>query len=269
MITASIVLYKTKQSDIVSILNCAINSTIKKIWVIDNSPTDELRHLVCSFSSKIEYIYGQGNIGYGAAHNIALQKAIDHNGLYHIILNPDIKFNNSIIDAIYLYMNKNIDVGLVMPKVLYPDGSLQRLCKLLPCPYDIFARRLLPKFMYKKRNQIYEMQFIGYDKIWNCPNLSGCFMFIRVQTLKQIGLFDDRFFMYFEDTDLVRRIHKVSRTIFYPNVSIIHNHAAEHRHNKKLLYISIQSAIHYFNKWGWFIDKERKIYNKNAKFNIS
>ena len=161
-------------------------------------------------------------------------------------------------------MESNKDVGLVMPKVFYPNGNLQPLCKLLPNPFDIFARRLLPKILYKRRNSKYEMHFTGYDKLWNCPNLSGCFMFIRITTLIQVGDFDQHFFMYFEDTDLVRRIHRVSKTIYYPYVSIIHNHAAEHRHNKKLLKISIKSAILYFNKWGWLFDKERRQYNKRA-----
>lgn len=267
MITASIVLYKTKEPDIINILEAAENSIIQTVWVIDNSPTDALRCFVCSHSSKVEYIYGQGNIGYGAAHNIAINRAFEQGATYHVILNPDIKFKGGVIEELYSYMNNYSDVGLVMPKVLYPNGDLQMLCKLSPTPYDIFARRLLPKVMYKRRNYMYEMQFTGYDKIWNCPNLSGCFMFIRLHVLKQVGIFDDRFFMYFEDTDLVRRIHYVSKTIYYPYVSIIHNHAAEHRHNAKLLKISIRSAIQYFNKWGWFFDKVRRVYNKRALVN--
>lgn len=77
-------------------------------------------------------------------------------------------------------------------------------------------------------------------------------------------MFDDRYFMYFEDYDLVRRIHRISKTVFYPAVVIIHDHATEHRTNKRLLKISIQSAIRYFNKWGWIFDRERQKINKNA-----
>ena len=97
------------------------------------------------------------------------------------------------------------------------------------------------------------------------PIFSGSFLFIRTSVFDKVGLFDDRYFMYFEDFDLVRRIHKVSQTVFYPKDTIIHAHAAEHKTNRKLLMISIKSAIKYFNKWGWFFDKDRRVWNKEAQ----
>ena len=75
MITASIVLYKTKTNEIEKVLSCADKSCIEEIYVIDNSPNDNLRRLICSLSQKVEYIYGQGNVGYGHAHNIGIGKA--------------------------------------------------------------------------------------------------------------------------------------------------------------------------------------------------
>jgi len=90
-------------------------------------------------------------------------------------------------------------------------------------------------------------------------------MFLNYKILKEHNLyFDDRFFMYFEDFDLMRRIHKVSKTIFYPHVSIIHDHAKESYKSKKKLIQHIKSAIKYFNKWGWIFDKERKEMNDTA-----
>ena len=70
--------------------------------------------------------------------------------------------------------------------------------------------------------------------------------------------------MYLEDTDLNRRIHSKYKTIFYPNVSIIHEYAKESYVNKKLLIYHIKSAIYYFNKWGWLFDKERGMINKKC-----
>ena len=71
--------------------------------------------------------------------------------------------------------------------------------------------------------------------------------------------------MYFEDTDLVRRLHRVCKTIFYPKVTIVHAHKAEHRKNSALLKISIRSAMLYFNKYGWLFDRERRRVNRKAK----
>ena len=87
-------------------------------------------------------------------------------------------------------------------------------------------------------------------------------MFVRTSVFEKSGLFDPRYFMYLEDYDLIRRINMNSKTIFYPGVSIIHGHAKESYKNGKLLKIHIQSAIKYFNKWGWFFDNERKRINQ-------
>ena len=266
MLTASIVVYKTTEMELKTIVNCALNSTIHKVYIVDNSPSYESQSVINSYHSpKLIYIYGHGNIGYGTGHNMAIKKSIELGATYHIILNPDIIFQADAISALTQFMDSHPDIGSVMPNIIYPDGRSQRLCKLLPTPFDIFARRLLPKSLTTKRNERYEMHFMGYDKPWNCPNLSGCFMFLRMDILKQIGGFDDRFFMYFEDTDLIRRIHQVSITAFYPNATIIHAHKAEHRTSKTLLKISIESAIKYFNKYGWLFDKERCIFNKRAQ----
>lgn len=95
----------------------------------------------------------------------------------------------------------------------------------------------------------------------NVPYLSGCFMFLRVSVLKEVGLFDERYFMYLEDTDLSRRIHKKYKTIYYPFVHIIHEYSKGSYKNIKLLIYHIHSAIKYFNKWGWIFDKERREIN--------
>ena len=67
--------------------------------------------------------------------------------------------------------------------------------------------------------------------------------------------------MYLEDFDLIRRLHRVGKTIFYPYVTIIHDHARDSYTSKKMLKLHIISAIKYFNKYGWFFDKERRKMN--------
>jgi len=264
MISASIVLYNTNEEDIRRVINCVNNTSINTIYVIENSPSDKFRELCLALSDKLEYIWGNGNIGYGKAHNIALSKAIKAGFRYHVILNPDISFERGTIENITSFMEGHPDVGYILPDVVYPNGNEQYLCKMLPTPLDIFGRRLLPEAITRNRNYKFEMRATGYAKTRNVPILSGCFMFLRMDVIKKVGMFDDRFFMYFEDFDLTRRIHQVSKTVFYPKVQIVHNHAAEHRTSKTLLKISIQSAIRYFNKWGWLIDKERMKINRHA-----
>lgn len=264
-ITASLVLYKTKIDDLNNILTSVLESQIDILYIIDNSPSNVLYDHIKGFKTdRFVYIFGHGNVGFGVANNIGIEKSIALDAKYHIVLNPDIIFDKNVISELANFMDLNEQVGQVLPRVIYPNGNLQYLCKLLPTPIDIFARRVLPSKFLTKLNRKYEMHFTGYDKIWNCPILSGCFMFLRVSTLKDVGLFDSRFFMYFEDFDLMRRIHEKYETIYFPKVSIIHKHSAEHRTNKKLLRESIISAIKYFNKWGWIFDPQRRSFNKSA-----
>ena len=266
MLTASVVIYHSKKEEIESLLKSIQESNcISRLYIIDNASTDENRKYFesSSLSSIIEYIPHE-NTGYGSSHNIALLKAIEEGSDYHVVLNPDIYFESNVLPELVNYMDSNTDVGYILPKVTYQNGELQYLCKLLPTPFDLIFRRFLPKTKsIIRHNERYELRHSGYDKTMNPPCLSGCFMFMRLSTLKENNLlFDERFFMYCEDFDLTRRIHKVAKTIYYPSVSIVHNHAKESYKSRKMLIAHIKSAILYFNKWGWFFDKDRSLMNK-------
>lgn len=231
--------------------------------MIDNSPTNDLSKKLQKYS--VEYIFMNNNIGFGAAHNIAIKKTINSSTKYHLVLNPDIYFESQVLNELLDYLDQNENVGLIMPRIKYPDGQPQYLCKLLASPIDLFGRRFIP---FKKwsdwRNNRYELRFTGYNKIMKVPSLSGCFMLLRTAVLSQTGGFDERFFMYCEDNDLSRRIGQVSKTIFYPEVVVTHSYEKGSYKNSKLLSYHISSTIKYFNKWGWFFDKDRKRINKET-----
>lgn len=262
MLNASIVLYHTNKEILVRAIRSFLNSSLsKKLFLVDNSQNNDLRDLV-NLDSRIEYIFNNANLGYGKAHNIAIKKSIEDNVPYHLVLNPDIYFEKGVLEELYQYMEQNSDVGNIMPKVLYPDGEIQYLCKLLPTPMDLILRRFLPfETILRKYNNKYELRFTGYDKIMNVPYLSGCFMFLRVSALKEVGLFDERYFMYPEDIDLNRRLYKKFKTIYYPRVEIVHDHAKESYKSLRMLKIHIFNMFKYFNKWGWIFDEERKKIN--------
>lgn len=266
MLTASLVLYHNSKKDVDTIVKCVLNSSIDKLYIIDNSRNDAFRILE-KRSNRIRYIHNE-NIGYGGAHNIAIREAIEDGARYHIVVNPDIYFGDETIETLAKYMDCNPDVGWVMPRVVYPNGDLQYLCKLLPTPFDLIFRRFIPKQWFKNNREKFELRDFGYDRELNVPFLSGCFMFLRVSALQDIGLFDERFFMYGEDIDLSRRMHSKYKTMFYPKATIIHAHKAESYKDYKMLYIHIKNIVLYFNKWGWLIDIERKRINKSLLQNI-
>lgn len=261
MITASIVTHNTNHSELLKIIKCVMKSSIKKLFIIDNSTNDGLRDIV-KYNTRITYIYSQ-NLGYGAGHNIGIKKAIECNAKYHAVLNPDIYWEDNVIEVLTNFMDKTPDCGLVMPKIIYPSGETQHLCKLLPTPMDLIGRRFIPIKSYQNKHDFsYELHWTKYDKLMEVPSLSGCFMFMRCAVLKEIGGFDERYFMYAEDLDLCRRIGEVSKTMFYPEVAVVHEYDKGSYKNKKLLKYHINSIIKYFNKWGWFFDRKRTEKNK-------
>ena len=266
-LSASIVLYKTKVEGLKKVIDSYFAyQGQKQLFLVDNSPSDELKNIVAMYpNNEIHYIFNNANMGYGKAHNIAIRKSIEQGQPYHIILNPDIIIEKGALEKLTDYMEQHPEVGNIMPKIIYPDGELQYLCKLLPSPIDLIFRRFIPVKKWKDAiNKRYELHSFGYDKIMNVPNLSGCFMFLRTEALKKVGLFDENIFMYLEDIDLNRRIHTKYKTIYYPDATVIHEHQKESYKNKKLLKAHIKYAIYYFNKYGWFFDKERISINRNV-----
>lgn len=262
MITASVVCYHHRYSEIKEVIDCLLSEPVDIIYIIDNSSNDYLRELE-KLSTNIRYIHSE-NLGYGAGHNIAIREAIEKGATYHVVLNPDIYFEDGTLEKLEAYMEKHDNVGQIMPKVYYPNGDLQYLCKLIPTPADLIFKRFLPAFLTKKRMKKFQLQFSGYNRVMNIPYLSGCFMFFRVAALQQIGLFDERFFMYPEDIDITRRMHEVYKTIFFPEVSIVHAHTAASKTNLSMLRIHMTNMIKYFNKWGWFFDSKRRKINKQV-----
>ncbi len=263
MLNVSIVLYFPDWNQIASLTNTLLQSdSVAKVYWIDNSPV--AAQSLPLQSQRVCYQHNPSNIGYGAAHNIAIRESIYDNIPFHLVINPDIILTAAALDLMLDFIRQNPQVGSLMPRVVYPDGQLQYLCKLLPTPWDVFGRRFLPTSWMKKRNHQYEMHASGYDKLMNVPYLSGCFMLLRTEAVQKARLFDERFFMYPEDMDLTRRIHRDYLTVYFPYATIIHNHEKASYKSLKMLWIHVVNMCHYFNKWGWFFDEERRLFNQTA-----
>jgi GT2 family glycosyltransferase len=265
VITASVVLYKTPMDQIDRLLDCIKESAIlSRLYVVDNSPSP-IGHPRFD-DPLITYLWMEKNRGYGGGHNVAL-RIILQSSEFHFVLNPDIHFGHEDLQKMIGFMREKAGIGQLMPKVVYEDGSLQYLCKLIPTPVDLFLRRFASgplRSLAQRRMDRFELRFTRYNRVMEVPYLSGCFMLIRVSALRSVGLFDERYFMYMEDVDLCRRIGRYYKTVFYPYVSVTHDYAKGSYRSFRLLNYHVQSAIRYFSKWGWFSDPERKALNEKT-----
>lgn len=259
-VSCSIVAYKNKAETILGAVQSVLNSELNVVvYVYDNSNEDILRPFLKD--ERIVYIHDPTNIGFGRAHNYCINQIVDKSK-FHLILNPDVCFDKGVLEQLVTTLEKDTSIGIIAPKVKYPDGSLQYSCRLLPHPFDLLLRRsnILTKLFHSRllRN---DLTFTGYSDVMDVPFLLGCFLLLPCTTLKEIKGFDEEFFIYMEDFDLVRRVKKNYKALFYPHVEICHVYERGSGKKIGLVWEHIKSAIHYFNKWGWFSDKVRTKYN--------
>jgi GT2 family glycosyltransferase len=213
---------------------------------------------------RVKYIYANRNAGFGAGHNMAFNARSSPSDV-HLFLNPDVRFGKDVLPYLLACFAADGNIGAMMPKILYESGDIQHLVKLLPTPVDLIFRRFIPlKWIRKRINDRYELRGLSHTSGLDAPTLSGCFLLVRSHSFAEIGGFDERYFMYMEDVDLVRRLGHLSRTRYEPAVFVTHGYAKGSYTNKKLLGYHIKSAWMYFSKWGWMMDSVRRSRNRKA-----
>lgn len=278
MTSASIVTYDHHLLDIEPTLRSLLDSPVDAIYVIDHSEhmfelERELKEYETNYIRKrpdmksrlrqgfmLRYMRHRNN-GYGGGHNVAIRMARKAGSDYHLVVNPDVWFGHEVVPVLQAYMTTYKDVAQMMPQIRFPNGEPQHLAKLLPTPRDIFLRALKIGGN-DERNKRYELVPTGLKRIVNAPYLSGCFMFMRMTALEAVGDFDEKhFFMYAEDIDLTRRLHRKWRTLYFPKVVVYHKfNRASHR-SFKLFLIHVWNIVKYFNRYGWINDPERERMN--------
>ncbi|EMS86010.1 glycosyltransferase [Leptospira noguchii] len=275
-VTVSIVLYKPNVSIFKELLLSLLNSItyqisnvsksiLYKIEVLDNTPQygEEVKNIIndlekkFSFKDQIkfQYFHFPENPGYGVANNRSILKS---NMEFHLVLNPDIKMIPETLDLCVRYLEEHPDCDAVVPSVWDWEGdsdgkrNIQFLVKSYPTVFVLFLRSFAPGIL-KKVFRKYLDQYDLKEKDWNQTQenvslISGCFIFARTKSLKQIGGFDERFFLYFEDFDLSMRL---KRKDYFPKIQIYHKGGNSSKKGFLHVKLFIISAIRFFIKFGW------------------
>lgn len=228
-----------------SLLECTAASF--ELFVVDNGSTDGTPEYIEKNYPSVTVIRTDKNIGFGAGHNFILDKL---NSEYHAIINPDIIVKDDVISKMAEYLDENPDIGLLSPEIRFPDGRLQVLGKKNPSLPYLVSSRLRGSGEPSAKLREYAMLDKDLSKPLDIENATGCFMFIRTALFKEIGGFDKRYFMYFEDCDLTREVNRRSRAVYYPEATVYHEWGRESKKNFRLKLIQITSMFNYFAKWG-------------------
>ncbi len=228
-ISIIIVNYKSKGLTLAclrSIKEAAWSSLSHEVIVVDNNSNDYLGEILAWQHPEVHFIAAPKNLGMGGGNNLGLAKA---KGKYVVVMNPDTIAMPNVFRRLYDYMEANPKVGVVGPKQFNPDKTVQDSCyrwhSLLT---PLYRRTFLGAWFGSKDLARFLMTDFDKTTIKDVDWLLGSFLFMRVSALRQVGFFDERFFMYFEDTDLCRRFwQKGFKVVYNPEAQIIHNHSRE------------------------------------------
>ncbi|OMQ23054.1 glycosyl transferase [Serratia oryzae] len=258
-IVASIVLFNHSYAQLEDTLSSLLSEPcVEKIVLVDNGGAEWAATLN---NPRISYLSLGQNKGFGCGHNFAMKHYLDKCS-YFLICNPDISFAKGELERLY-HFARDGKHKFVSPRIHYSDGRFQYSCRLLPTPANLFLRRFAPRWG-AKLDVIYELHHADYTQSFSIPSVSGCFMLMDSQLLKQLNGFDERYFMYSEDIDLCRRALPLTEILFYPDATITHAFSKGSYKSLNLLIYHIKSVISYFNKWGWFFDRERVLANQKC-----
>jgi GT2 family glycosyltransferase len=230
------------------------------LTLIDNSADSRIRDGLaelldehwCQPGDASQLVTTEKNIGYGMAHNRAIVASTMD---FHLLLNPDVLFDEHALANAVEFMVSNGDVVLLTPSVSNNQGGREYLNKRYPGVLVLLVRGFAPAFVrgiFRDRIAHYEMQDSEADTINHDIQLaSGCFMLFRTDQLQRLGGFSDRFFLYFEDYDLSMRAREYGSIAYVPDVKIVHYGGNAARKGIRHIFLFIRSAITFFSLYGW------------------
>jgi GT2 family glycosyltransferase len=227
-----------------------------ELYLVDNGGLPDIRAELAELQRhdiSMTIITGHGNIGYGRGHNLAIKQSAKQ---YHLVLNPDIDLARDALCEALDFFEAHAEAGLIAPWIGDEHGDQQFLCRRYPTLIDLFARGFLParlRQLFSRRLARYEMRdrINARDIVWDPPIVSGCFMLFRTSVLKQLGGFDTRYFLYFEDYDLSLRAHEVTRVVYTPSVRVLHHGGGAARKGTAHIRMFMASAYKFFDRFGW------------------
>jgi GT2 family glycosyltransferase len=224
-----------------------------EVIVVDNGSTDNSCQMVRTLFPQLALIENAANIGFAKANNQAIAIA---RGQYLLLLNSDTILFDNAVAKVLAFAEDNPDAAVIGCRVLNPDKTLQPSCFMFPSILNVLISSCYLNHLFS------HSRFFGREEMtwWNGTDtqevdvVNGCFMLVRRQAVEQVGMLDERFFMYAEETDWCYRFKKAGwKTIFYPNAEIIHLNGQSSRMVRAEMLVQLRISILKFiyKHYGW------------------
>lgn len=229
-----------------------------EIIIVDNASHDDSVDMIEHDLPHVRLIQSQKNLGYGGGNNLGIQYA---RGEYILILNPDVTVLNHSIEKLLKTFENDPIIGLAAPQLLHPDKTIQYSCYRFPHALTPLLRRtwLGETVWGKKHLDWFMMRTWDHLTSQEVDWVLGGAMMVKKSLMLELGGFDPRYFLYFEDVDLCRTLQQMGRKVWYEvGAKMVHYHKRQSAKKRgiwgvfnPLTRIHIQSGLAYFKKWGW------------------
>jgi GT2 family glycosyltransferase len=221
-----------------------------EVIAVDNASTDGTPDMIAERFPSVKLVRSPKNLGFSRANIAAINQS---QGKYVCLVNPDVRVLPGCFRTLMDYLEKNPKVGVVGPKTYNPDGSLQRSCMRAPSVWISFCRALALDKTALGRIPLFggiSMEDFDHNKTRKVDVLNGAFLMIRRSAMDQVGLIDERFFMYGDDLDWCVRFGKAGWPVmFYPGAEIIHHGGGVTARAPLYFYVEMHKAnLQYFQK---------------------
>jgi GT2 family glycosyltransferase len=221
-----------------------------EIIVVDNASIDGSPEMVKKRFPSVKLILNKKNMGFAIANNIGIRAS---NGNYICLINSDIEVLDNCLQLIMKFMKKNKRIGICGPRIYNTDMSLQRTCREYPTLWNLLCRAIALDVLYPKA-KLFGGRMMTY---WDCNEvrdvevLSGCFWMVNRKALFEVGLLDERFFIYAEDVDWCKRYTMAKwRCVYFSEACAIHHHGASSKNAPIRFYLERHRAnLIYWQKY--------------------
>ena len=223
-----------------------------QVMLVDNASRDDSVALLRRDYGRFDIVANDVNVGFGRANNQVLDRV---RGRYVLLLNTDAYVEPDTLDKTIAYMDAHPRCGVLGVRLVGADGALQPSCRYFPTPWNKFLTQTGAQRLFPGTRLVDDM---GWDHatVRQCDWVPGCYYLVRKEVIDAVGLFDPRFFLYFEEVDHCRAVKQAGWDVtYFPDTTVVHlggesakSEAGQLDQGKQISTLQTESEFLYFRK---------------------